>query len=103
MSLLVIRSNSNRSANDTTEMLKGKKLGHRRVKGGEVTYKKFETTPLMRSIQLGIHQSVGNLASQEDRDILHEDFYTVETVVFSRYLLIQHMHILYNFCVVDTL
>ena len=54
------------------------------MKGGEVTYKKFETTPLMRSIQLGIHQSVGNLASQEDRDILHEDFYTVETVVFSR-------------------
>ena len=78
------RSNSNRSANDTTEMVKGKKLGHRRVKGGEVTYKKFETTPSMRSIQLGIHQSVGNLASQEDRDILHEDFYTVETVVFSR-------------------
>ena len=81
----LVRSNSNRSANDTQEMLKGKKLGHRRVKGGEVTYKKFETTPLMRSIQLGIHQSVGNLASQEDRDILHEDFYTVETVVFSRY------------------
>merc|ERR1719348_297842 len=80
----VSRSNSNRSADGTQVMLKGKKLGHRRVKDGEVTYKKFETTPLMRSIQLGIHQSVGNLASQEDRDILHEDFYTVETVVFSR-------------------
>ena len=53
------RSNSNRSANDTQAMLKGKKLGHRRVKDGEVTYKKFETTPLMRSIQLGIHQVVG--------------------------------------------
>ena len=53
------RSNSNRSANDTQAMLKGKKLGHRRVKDGEVTYKKFETTPLMRSIQLGIHQVCG--------------------------------------------
>ena len=27
---------------------------------------------------------MGNLANHEDRDILHEDFYTVETVVFSR-------------------
>jgi hypothetical protein len=79
------RSNSNRSANDTQAVLKGKKLGHRRIKDGVVSWKKFETTPLMRSIQLGIHQSVGNLASQEDRDILHEDFYTVETVVFSRW------------------
>ena len=81
----VTRTNSNRSANDSREnILKGKKLGHRRVKDGEVTYKKFETTQLMGSIQLGIQQSVGNLASQEDRDLLHEDFYTVETVVFSR-------------------
>jgi len=81
----VTRTNSNRSANDSREnILKGKKLGHRRVKDGEVTFKKFETTQLMGSIQLGIHQSVGNLASQEDRDLLHEDFYTVETVVFSR-------------------
>merc|ERR1719187_273830 len=80
----VSRSNSNRSGADTSVMVKGKKLGHRRVKDGEVTYKKFETTPLMRSIQLGIHQSVGNLASQEERDILNRDFKTVETVVFSR-------------------
>jgi len=81
----VTRTNSNRSANDSREnILKGKKLGHRRVKDGEVTFKKFETTQLMGSIQLGIQQSVGNLASQEDRDLLHEDFYTVETVVFSR-------------------
>ena len=35
-------------------------------------------------LQLGIHQSVGNLASQEERDILNRDFKTVETVVFSR-------------------
>lgn len=81
----VTRTNSNRSANDTKDsIIKGKKLGHRRVKDGEVTYKKFETTQLMGSIQLGIQQSVGNLACQEDRDLLHEDFYTVETVVFSR-------------------
>jgi len=81
----VTRTNSNRSANDSREnIIKGKKLGHRRVKDGEVTFKKFETTQLMGSIQLGIQQSVGNLGSQEDRDLLHEDFYTVETVVFSR-------------------
>ena len=82
---VVTRTNSNRSANDTKEsIVKGKKLGHRRVKDGEVTYKKFETTQLMGSIQLGIQQSVGNLGCQEDRDLLHEDFYTVETVIFSR-------------------
>jgi len=82
---IITRTNSNRSANDTKDpMAKGKKLGHRRVKDGEVTYKKFETTQLMGSIQLGIQQSVGNLGCQEDRDLLHEDFYTVETVVFSR-------------------
>ncbi len=74
---------------------KGKKLGHRRVQtGGEVrkkilncittynifsplrtvfgqvTYKKFETTQLMGSIQLGIQQSVGSLANKPDRDLL---------------------------------
>ena len=82
---VVTRTSSNRSTNDTKDVIvKGKKLGHRRVKDGEVTFKKFETTQLMGSIQLGIQQSVGNLASQEDRDLLHEDFYTVETVVFSR-------------------
>ena len=68
----ITRTNSNRSANDTKDILiKGKKLGHRRVKDGEVTYKKFETTQLMGSIQLGIQQSVGNLGCQEDRDLLH--------------------------------
>ena len=82
---IVTRTSSNRSTNDTRDVIvKGKKLGHRRVKDGEVTYKKFETTQLMGSIQLGIQQSVGNLASQEDRDLLHEDFYMVESVVFSR-------------------
>jgi hypothetical protein len=44
---------------DTQILHQGKKLGHRREKGGEVTYKKFETGQLMGSIQLGIQQSVG--------------------------------------------
>jgi len=44
--------------------VQGKKLGHRRVKDGEVTYKKFETGQLMGSIQLGIQNSVGNLTAQ---------------------------------------
>jgi hypothetical protein len=40
-------------------LCQGKKLGHRREKGGEVTYKRFETGQLIGSIQLGIQQSVG--------------------------------------------
>ena len=68
--------------------LQGKKLGHRREKGGEVTYKKFETTQLMGSIQLGIENSVGNLNCEDDRDLLHADFYTIETVFFSRCLVV---------------
>ena len=47
---------------------KEKKLGHRRVGGdGEVTYKKFHTTQLMGSIQLGMQQSVGSLAGMDNR------------------------------------
>jgi len=38
----------------------------------------------MVSIHLGIQQSVGTLVSQEDRDLLHADFYTEEMVTFSR-------------------
>ena len=43
---IVTRTSSNRSTNNDTRdvIVKGKKLGHRRVKDGEVTYKKFETT-----------------------------------------------------------
>ena len=68
---------------------KGKKIGHRRVKEIEgeaqvVTYKKFETGPLMGSIQLGLHQSIGSLAGQEDRDLLMKDFMPIETVSFTR-------------------
>ena len=51
---------------------KEKKLGHRRITtDGEVTYKKFETTQLIGSIQLGIQHSVGSLASVDSsRDLL---------------------------------
>jgi len=80
----VLRTPSSRSTNEAKDLIKGKKLGHRRVKDGEVTYKKFKTGQLMGSIQLGIRNSVGNLNCQEDRDLLHADFYTVETVVFPR-------------------
>ena len=62
------------------------KTGHRRVKDGEVTFKKFETTELMGSIQIGIQQSVGNFAGKEERarDLLEKDFRRCDTVVFSR-------------------
>lgn len=60
---------------------KGKKLGHRRVGGdGEVTFKKFQTTQLIGSIQLGMQQSIGSLANQPDRDLLIKDFKPIETV-----------------------
>lgn len=53
--------------------LKSKKLGHRRVtEDGEVTYKKFETTQLIGSIQLGIQFAVGSQPGIPDRDILME-------------------------------
>ena len=56
------------------------------AKDGEVTFKKFETTELMGSIQIGIQQSVGNFAGKEERarDLLEKDFRRCDTVVFSR-------------------
>ena len=51
----------------------GKKLGHRRVgDDGEVTYKKFETTQLIGSIQLGLQYSVGSEVNIPDRDLLFQ-------------------------------
>lgn len=36
-----------------------KKIGHRRVgEGGEITYKKIQTTQIMGAIQLGIQHTV---------------------------------------------
>lgn len=59
------------------------KLGHRRVdENGEVTYKHIQSTQIMYSIQLGIGHSVGSLASKPERDVLYNDFNTVETVHF---------------------
>ncbi|XP_022165547.1 phosphatidylinositol 4-phosphate 5-kinase type-1 alpha-like isoform X2 [Myzus persicae] len=62
---------------------KEKKLGHRRVGvDGEITYKKIQTGQIMGSIQLGIQHAVGGLASKPERDLLMQDFMTVETTVF---------------------
>ena len=48
-----------------------KKLGHRRVgDDGEVTYKKFETTQLIGSIQLGLLYVMENEANMPERDLL---------------------------------
>ncbi|CAH1280745.1 unnamed protein product [Diabrotica balteata] len=60
-----------------------RKIGHRRVGvGGEITYKKIQSTQIMGSIQLGIQHAVGGLASKPERDLLMQDFMTVETTNF---------------------
>jgi len=60
-----------------------RKIGHRRVnEAGQVSYKKVETNALMGSIQLGIHDSVGGLAKYPERDLLMQDFMSVETSQF---------------------
>ncbi|XP_044747442.1 phosphatidylinositol 4-phosphate 5-kinase type-1 alpha isoform X11 [Coccinella septempunctata] len=62
-----------------------RKIGHRRVGvGGEITYKKIQTSQIMGSIQLGIQHAVGGLASKPERDLLMQDFMTVETTNFPR-------------------
>lgn len=60
-----------------------RKIGHRRVgEGGEITYKKIQSSQIMGSIQLGIQQAIGGLASKPERDLLMQDFMTVETTNF---------------------
>ncbi|XP_037043534.1 phosphatidylinositol 4-phosphate 5-kinase type-1 alpha isoform X3 [Bradysia coprophila] len=60
-----------------------RKLGHRRIgEGGQITYKKIETTQIMGSIQLGIQHTVGSLASKPKRDLLMMDFWELETISF---------------------
>jgi hypothetical protein len=50
----------------------GKKLGHRRVgDDGFVTYKRFETSQLIGSIQLGLEYVFTNEANFPDRDLLY--------------------------------
>lgn len=62
---------------------KDKKLGHRKVReGGQVVYKEVETNVLMGSIQRGIQQSVGGLASSRERDLLMKDFEALDTSQF---------------------
>ncbi|CAB0017053.1 unnamed protein product [Nesidiocoris tenuis] len=47
--------------------------------GGE----NIQTSQIMGSIQLGIQHAVGGLASKPERDLLMQDFMTVETTVFA--------------------
>ena len=49
------------------------------MKDGEVTYKKFEVGQLMGSIQLGIHNSVGNLNTEVrmEMQILGQNIFSV--------------------------
>uniref|UniRef100_A0A0K8TLL4 Putative phosphatidylinositol-4-phosphate 5-kinase n=1 Tax=Tabanus bromius TaxID=304241 RepID=A0A0K8TLL4_TABBR len=62
---------------------KERKIGHRRVgEGGEITYKKIQTTQIMGSIQLGIQHTVGSLASKPKRDLLMMDFWEIESISF---------------------
>ena len=69
---LINRTVSNRSSviNYVKPQTHGKKLGHRREVDGEVTYKKFETTQLIGSIQLGLQYVLENEANVPDRDLL---------------------------------
>ena len=51
---------------------RGKKLGHRRVgDDGFVTYKRFETSQLIGSIQLGLEYVFTNEANAPERDLLY--------------------------------
>ncbi|XP_062854564.1 phosphatidylinositol 4-phosphate 5-kinase type-1 beta [Trichomycterus rosablanca] len=48
----------------------------------EKIYKKTTSSTLKGAIQLGIGHAVGKLSSKPDRDVLMQDFYVVETVLF---------------------
>ncbi|XP_022221662.2 phosphatidylinositol 4-phosphate 5-kinase type-1 alpha isoform X6 [Drosophila obscura] len=72
-----------RTANNNNKADKERKLGHRRVgEGGEITYKKIQTSQIMGSIQLGIQHTVGSLASKPKRDLLMMDFWEIESITF---------------------
>jgi len=61
------------------------KLGHRRIgQDGVISYKKVNSNHLMGSIQLGLGHAVGNLSKHDDRDLLMQDFMTVETTQFPK-------------------
>lgn len=50
----------------------------------QVTYKKVATNHLMGCIQLGIQHSLSAMARYDERDLLMQDFMTVETVSFPK-------------------
>lgn len=52
---------------------------------GEVSYKKVSTNQLMGSIQLGVGHAIGNLSKSDERDLLMQDFMTVETTHFPKH------------------
>ena len=70
----------NRQTSGSEPSDKDRKLGHRRIgQDGVVSYKKVNSNALMGSIQLGLGHAVGNLSKHDDRDLLMQDFMTVET------------------------
>ncbi|KRK00416.1 uncharacterized protein Dyak_GE14244, isoform G [Drosophila yakuba] len=73
----------NRANRASSKADKERKIGHRRVgEGGEITYKKIQTSQIMGSIQLGIQHTVGSLASKPKRDLLMMDFWEIESITF---------------------
>jgi hypothetical protein len=53
------------------KMDKERKIGHRRVgEGGEITYKKIQTTQIMGSIQLGIQHTVRKFSVMQGNILL---------------------------------
>ncbi|XP_052840815.1 phosphatidylinositol 4-phosphate 5-kinase type-1 alpha isoform X7 [Drosophila gunungcola] len=73
----------NRPMRAASKADKERKIGHRRVgEGGEITYKKIQTSQIMGSIQLGIQHTVGSLASKPKRDLLMMDFWEIESITF---------------------
>lgn len=61
-----------------------KKIGHRRVtEGGDVTYKKIQTSQIMGSIQLGIQHAIGGLASKPERDLLMQVGSLLATIYYN--------------------
>ena len=66
------------------------------MKDGEVTYKKFEVGQLMGSIQLGIHNSVGNLNTEVgmEMQILGQNIFSVLVWYFFCPFLLLYGHVL---------
>uniref|UniRef100_A0A0K2T084 Putative LOC100748690 [Bombus impatiens] n=1 Tax=Lepeophtheirus salmonis TaxID=72036 RepID=A0A0K2T084_LEPSM len=67
------------------KLLRHRKIGHRRVGGdGTVSYKKVQSQQLMKAIQLGVEYSVAAMTRYDERDLLMQDFLTVETYYFPK-------------------